>query len=446
MLESLYADHLRVQRQHTDAALSACGYDSFAIFAGTPPMQFLDDQPYPFKPNPHFKLWVPLAAPVGCWLLYRPEKKLQLLFLQPVDFWHKPPVTPDDYWTSQFEIVTVRKPEEGLAHLEGFVSDRCAFIGEWDAQFEACGFTARNPQALLAHLHYGRAIKTEYEVECLRRASQLGAQGHRAAASAFRAGESEYGIHLAYLRACEHTDEQLPYPSIVALNANAAVLHYQHLERKPPTSRRSFLIDAGAQFAGYGCDITRTYSHAHDEFATLIERMDALQQQLCARVRPGVDYVDIHLDAHRLIAALLQETGIISVAPDEAVESGLSNVFFPHGVGHLLGLQVHDVAGYALDESGQERAAPTGHPFLRLTRTLEPGFVVTIEPGLYFIEPLLEQAMTSVHKDHINWQTVERFKPYGGIRIEDDVLCTADEPENLTRTAFAVVDAPAHSR
>lgn len=446
MLESLYAAHLRAQRQRTDAALSQCGYDCLAIFAGMPHMQFLDDQPYPFRPNPHFKLWVPLAAPIGCWLLYRPETKPELLFLQPVDFWHKPPTLPLEHWTSHFEIVVIREPQDAWAHLKKSITGRCAFIGEWDQRFEAIGFAGDNPPALLSRLHYWRAIKTEYEIECLRGATQRSVRGHLAAEAAFRAGESEYGIHLAYLRACEHTDEELPYPSIVALNANAAVLHYQHLERRPPSTLRSFLIDAGAQFAGYACDITRTYSHAHDEFAALIERLDRLQQQLCARVRPGVDYVDIHLEAHRLIAALLQEAGIISMAPEQAVESGLSSVFFPHGVGHLLGLQVHDVAGRALDEGGQERAAPVGHPFLRLTRTLEPGFVVTIEPGLYFIDPLLERALSSTHRKHINWTAVEHFKAYGGIRIEDDVLCTTGEPDNLTRTAFAAAKTSAAQR
>jgi Xaa-Pro dipeptidase len=112
-------------------------------------------------------------------------------------------------------------------------------------------------------------------------------------------------------------------------------------------------------------------------------------------------------------------------------------VFFPHGIGHLLGLQVHDVAGLARDASGAEIPRPDGHPFLRLTRPLEPGFVVTIEPGLYFIGLLLDQARADDRGRRIRWDAVERLRPYGGIRIEDDVVCTAGTPENLTRDAFA---------
>jgi Xaa-Pro dipeptidase len=149
--------------------------------------------------------------------------------------------------------------------------------------------------------------------------------------------------------------------------------------------------------------------------------------------------VDIHLAAHREVGEVLNDTNLIRTSPEGAVESGLTFVFFPHGVGHLLGLQVHDVSGLACDESGNPRAAPANHPFLRLTRTLEPGFVVTIEPGIYFIDMLLREARAGALGREINWERVETFHPYGGIRIEDDVVCTDAEPENLTRDAFARV-------
>jgi Xaa-Pro dipeptidase len=116
----------------------------------------------------------------------------------------------------------------------------------------------------------------------------------------------------------------------------------------------------------------------------------------------------------------------------------LSTIFYPHGIGHLLGLQVHDVGGFMRDESGATIDKPAGHPYLRLTRKLEAGFVVTVEPGIYFIDQLLLSAREDSAKSrHINWSRVEQFRPFGGIRIEDNVAITASGHDNLTRKAFS---------
>ena len=440
-LSALFDDHIRIQRQRTDDAMAACKVDTLAIHAGSPHMLFLDDHPYTFKPNPHFKLWVPLEDPVDCWLVYRPGEKPRLIFLQPADYWHKPPSLPHGFWTHHFQIEVIREPAEARRHLTNQVHKlgRCAFIGEPQEQFKDWGFSETNPEELLHRLHYPRAIKTEYELECMRHASHAAARGHVAAEAAFRAGKSEYEIHMAYVRGTGHSERELPYSNIVALNKNASVLHYQHQEREVPAKHFSFLIDAGAQFHTYAADVTRTYAATDGDFAALIAGMESLQLQLCAQVRNGVDYANIHLDAHQRIANLLHDSGVITMSATDAVTSGLSGVFFPHGVGHLLGLQVHDVVGFSIDAKGTRKAAPAGHPYLRLTRTLEPGFVVTIEPGLYFIDMLLDEARDSAHGKHINWRRVEEFRPYGGIRVEDNVACTAGESENLTRNAFAAL-------
>jgi Xaa-Pro dipeptidase len=122
------------------------------------------------------------------------------------------------------------------------------------------------------------------------------------------------------------------------------------------------------------------------------------------------------------------------------LESGVTSVFFPHGIGHLLGLQVHDVGGVMGEPlGGHERERPKGHPYLRLTRMLEPGVVVTVEPGIYLIDSLLAAARADERRAHIDWAVVEELKPYGGVRIEDNVAATATKPENITRDAFARV-------
>jgi Xaa-Pro dipeptidase len=239
------------------------------------------------------------------------------------------------------------------------------------------------------------------------------------------------------LEACAQREEEMPYNNIVAYNENSAVLHYQHLERVAPASLRSFLIDAGAQFRGYASDITRTYAAFPSRFADLLGALDEAQQALCGEIVTGRDYRDVHLSAHRKLGDVMQRIGLTKLPGQDALELGVTGVFFPHGIGHLLGLQVHDVGGVMGDVQGHERKRPEGHPYLRLTRMLEPGVVVTVEPGIYLIESLLAAAHADSRRAHIDWAVVDELKPFGGIRIEDNVVTTAAAPENMTRDAFA---------
>jgi Xaa-Pro dipeptidase len=439
-LDELYAEHLRTLARRTDTALAATGFDALVIHAGAPPMLFLDDQAYPYKVNPHFKAWVPIIDNPGCILIYVPGRAPLVLFHRPDDYWHKPASVPHEPWTRRLEIIPMADPAKGTSHWTGL--GRVAFIGSSEAFPDAAADSLNNPD-LLKKLHYDRAVKTPYELECMRRANALGARGHRAALTAFLDGASEYETQMRYLEACEQREEEMPYNNIVAYNENAAVLHYQHLERRSPESLRSFLIDAGAQFRGYAADITRTYAAAPGPFSDLIAALNTAQLRLCDEIVSGRDYRQVHLSAHRLVGDVLEQIGLITLEGQAALEAGVTGVFFPHGIGHLLGLQVHDVGGVMGDAQGVERTRPEGHPHLRLTRMLEPGVVVTIEPGIYFIESLLKAARADARGSHIDWDMVERLRPYGGIRIEDNVVTTDNVPENMTRDAFAGLGAAA---
>lgn len=434
---SLYPAHIEEMKRRHDHALEASGFEQVVIFAGAQHIAFLDDYGYPFKVNPHFKAWVPIVDNPHCAVVYAPGKQPVLAYYQPVDYWHKPAADPSGFWTSQFDVRVIADPAQ-LRTLFAPAS-RTAFIGESDGSFDEWGFAGKNPQNLIDHLHFARAWKTEYEVECMRIANRVGARGHRVAERAFRDGASEYEIHLEYLRATSHIEEQLPYGNIIALNENSAVLHYQQhlLQRERNEARRSFLIDAGAQFNGYASDITRTYSRERDEFQQLIDAMDKMQLELCDAVKPGVDYKEIHFQAHRKIGAILRDFKVVDVDGDTAFEKGLTSSFFPHGVGHYIGLQVHDVGGFMADVTGKTIPKPHAHPYLRLTRVVEERQSFTIEPGLYFIDTLLADLRKSENAKHVDWARVEAFRPFGGIRIEDDVVVTKDGHENLTRPAFA---------
>lgn len=431
-LAELYRDHLRQVAALADRALAAQGYDGLVICSGSPRYLYLDDNSYPFKPNPRYRYWLPDATP-DCFVVYRPGHHPALVFHQPQDYWYLPPSLPEARWVAHFDVQVVRTPLE-LRRFLG-TGGRWAVLGEHSEATEGIG--DHDPAGLAGMLDYARAAKTAYEVECLARASAAGVRAHREAEIAFRAGASEYEIHLAYCRAAGAREDELPYNNIIAFDTHAAVLHYQRLDRARSPAVRSFLIDAGASFAGYGSDITRTYASADGEFQALIRSLDAAQRALADQVRPGTDYREIHLAAHRAIAGILVGHGLVRGTPDAAFATGLTSVFFPHGIGHLLGLQVHDAGGLMAGPRGGTRPRPEGHAYLRLTRDLERGFVVTIEPGIYFIDSLLAQAAANDRGRAIDWKRVEALKPFGGIRIEDNVVACEGEPRNLTREAFA---------
>jgi Xaa-Pro dipeptidase len=435
-LATIYTAHVTVNKLRHDLALKDSGFDHAAVFSGALHYQFVDDMPYPFKVNPHFKMWAPVVDVPNCFVIYTPGLKPKLVYYQPVDYWHKVMGAPSDVWVEKFEIVLIANPDEARQHIP---RGRVAFIGEWDERFAGWGDLTPNPEAVMNSLHWDRAHKTEYEIECVRRANVRGARGHRAAERAFREGKSEYEIHLAYLAGADHVDEELPYGNIIALNENGATLHYYHHTREAIEEKGlySFLIDAGASYNGYACDITRTYARKKGEFQELIEAMDAMQLSLVAACRPGTNYIDVHLLAHRKVAELLVQFGFVKDIDAEGVVSKrISSTFLPHGVGHYLGLQVHDVGGFMADRSGKTIPKPEGHPYLRLTRTVEPSHIFTIEPGLYFIDSLLGELQASENARYVNWEKVDGFRKYGGIRIEDDIVITETGNENLTRAAF----------
>ena len=438
-LASEYGAHLAILDQRLDDALRATGFDGAVIFAGDERTVFRDDQTYPFRVEPYFKAWLPLTQAPGSFLRLVPGQRPMLVYKQVDDYWHEPPSDAEGYWTQHFDIRVARSDAEARK-LSGSGA-RWVAIGSAAERLARGGGAATQPAIndprFLNHLDFGRAVKTTYELLCMRGAQALAVRGHLAVADAFKAGATELELHQVYLGASGQRETELPYPNIIGLNEHAATLHYQRLRAEAPTVKRSLLIDAGAEWNGYAADITRTYSaSATDDFAALIETMDSLQTRICAEVKPGVDFVVLHAFTHRQLAGVLRDHQIVQCSADEAVARGITRGFLPHGLGHLLGLQVHDAGGRLADATGRKREPPAQDPHLRLTRTLQPGVVVTIEPGLYFIPSLL-RALLAKNEAQLNRAMIERLVPFGGIRIEDNVEVTADGHRNLTREAFA---------
>lgn len=434
MNKNSYAEHLATLCHRYDTILETCGYESLNVYSGAPGVQFLDDNYYPFRVNPHFKALVPLTNNPHSWVIYRRGQRPQLLFYRPVDFWHYVPPAPQTFWSDHYDIELIAN----AADAKRFLSDKnAAFIGE-ATKLDGWKLGEHNPEALISRLHWARAYKTPYEMDCLRQANRIAVKAHRAAEQAFRNGVSEFEINLAYLEAAAQGENQMPYGNIVALNNHGSILHYTHLstQRLPKTELRSFLIDAGADYHGYCADITRSYAYKPDEFADLIAAMDNMEQELVAALKPGLAYPDLHRECHLKTARILRQFGIIKSSPEGAVESGLSRSFLPHGLGHFLGLQVHDVGGHQTAAEGGTTPPPAEYSFLRTSRTIEVDQVFTIEPGLYFIDSLLEALKNSNLSSEVHWDKVDSLRPYGGVRIEDNVIVHADHVENMTRDCF----------
>jgi Xaa-Pro dipeptidase len=438
---SIYTEHVATLQQRWSTALAANSFDAALVAAGARQNYFLDDQAPPFRANPHFSQWLDSAGCEHALLLIRPGQTPRLFFHQPRDYWHQPPTPPDV--EKALDVAVFDSPDAVVdAACKALAREnRVALIGETTGEPTNLPVAEVNPQQLLNRLHYGRAYKTPYEIDCMRAATEIAIRGHRAAHAAFTDGASEYDMHQAYLAASKQTEAELPYSSIVALNEHAGTLHYQHYDREPPARRDSFLIDAGGRFRGYASDITRTYAaDARGDFAALIAALDARQRALIAAIRPGVNFVDLHESMHRTIGELLADFGLVKCSAAEAFETGITDAFLPHGLGHLIGLQTHDVAGHMVSPDGGTRAPPARYPALRLTREIGVDQVFTIEPGLYFIPMLLAELRAGPLSKRVAWTALEAFLPCGGIRIEDNVLVQRDGVVNLTRDAFAAAE------
>ncbi len=430
---SLYVRHLAEWDERLSAALTAARLDSVIVFSGGEKTRFRDDLAYPYAVEPYFKAWLPLTDHPGSALKLTPGNRPILIDLREEDFWHEPPQDPAGYWVEYFDIRQAASPAAVMKEL-GAIGSGVAAIGEPAGHTE--NFSSLNDPTLLHHLDYFRAYKTPYEISCIVRANEIAAVGHLAAQRALCNGASEFDLHQAYCTASGQTETDLPYPNIVALNEHASILHYQNLQREAPGKTRSFLLDAGAQVNGYASDITRTCAQDEPQFQSLIDSMEVMQQTLCDQALNGMDFVELNDTTHRLLAGVLKQHELIRCSDEEAYTNGITRTFLPHGLGHLLGLQVHDAGGRLTTPDGAQRRPPDEHPMLRLTRVLAPGFVITIEPGIYFIPSLLDKLSQTALGRHVNWDNITALLPCGGIRVEDDVLVTDAAARNLSRAAL----------
>ncbi|MBI3547973.1 MAG: aminopeptidase P family protein [Elusimicrobia bacterium] len=288
-----------------------------------------------------------------------------------------------------------------------------------------------------------RAVKTQGEIELMRRANDISREGHVAVMKTARPGMREYELQAEFERTCTRLGlRHQGYPPIVAAGKNGAVLHYHH-NNQVIKKGDLLLIDAGGECGGYSADITRTFPvggrfsrRQRDIYAVVLEA----QKQCIDRARPGVLSGDLHYHSMRVLADGLKDLGFLKGPTDDLVYGGAVRLFYPHGLTHMLGLDVHDSLG------GRKRQVPCPpHIRVRFNARLEAGFAITMEPGVYFNPALFnDSALRKKYRGQIDFKKAESFYDFGGVRIEDDIVVRPSGPPlNLTSVPKEIDDVEA---
>lgn len=281
-------------------------------------------------------------------------------------------------------------------------------------------------------LRHARRLKDPAEVNLIRRAAAATAAGYQRLATLIRPGVTERALQIELEAEFFRYGGTRPgYGTIVGSGPNSAVLHFEPSGRVVQENE-FVLVDAGAEIDRYMADVTRTYvagrptPFQRDFYAVVL----AAQERTVARCVAGAEWKDLHLRCAVELVAGLVELGLMRGAPESLVERDAHTLFYPHGLGHMVGLGVRDGSGL---EPGRTKDPRPGLRTLRMDLPLRPGYVVTVEPGLYFIPALLnDPARRERYHDCVNWGLVAQYQHLGGVRIEDNLLITVGDPENLT--------------
>jgi Xaa-Pro aminopeptidase len=276
-----------------------------------------------------------------------------------------------------------------------------------------------------------RRAKDAAEIDLIQQTAKFAQAGYQKLKSVIRPGISEREVQIeSEAEVLRAGAEKFPYSTIVGTGTNSAILH------AIPTSRilksgEILLIDAGADLYDYCVDITRVFAvdgnlspQQKDIYNIVLEA----QKTSIALCKPGIEWHDVHRASARVMAEGLKKLKILRGETDSLMESGAVSVFFPHGVGHMVGLKVRDVGGNPM-----KPVRTCCGVRVRVDFPLQENFVMTVEPGLYFVQELLNRKDTrEKFSQMIDFNEVEKWQNFGGIRLEDDILVTSKGPENLT--------------
>lgn len=416
-------DSMTVRRDRVAAALGLTN-EVFLVSAGTPiPLPENTDQCYPFITHAEFAFLSGVEIP-GAVVAFDPQAPVGERWQ---DF--TPLVTEAErVWEGRTQA-----PGRPLPDLDGWLAARkgrpLAVLG---AGLGSVAFDPAATQRVRTRLHHARRPKDAGEIALMRQAAAATAGGYARVAELLAPGVSERRIQVEleaeFLRGGA---SQPGFGTIVGAGSNSAVLHFSPSARLVADGD-FVLIDSGAQVGRYTADVTRTFlvggvSQFQKDLYQVV--LDA-QVRAISRCKPGVEWKDIHLGCAIDMMSGLREMGLVKGDPQSLVEREAHTLFFPHGIGHLVGLGVRDASGLL---PGREKDPRPCLRTLRMDLPLEEGYIATVEPGLYFIPAILQDPVRRArYNADVAWELVDAHLHVGGVRIEDDVLVTAAGPDVLT--------------
>ncbi|XP_064414568.1 xaa-Pro dipeptidase isoform X2 [Latimeria chalumnae] len=339
------------------------------------------------------------------------------------------------YTSDIAEVLKSMKPSV-LLTLRGLNTDSGSTCRE--ASFEGIVQFQVNNTILHPEIVECRLIKTDMELEILRYTNRVSSEAHKEVMKAIKVGMKEYEMESLFEHFCyshggmRHTS----YTCICGSGMNSSVLHYGHAGAPNDQTIQAgdlCLFDMGGEYYCYASDITCTFP-ANGKFTpdqkAIYEAVLKSSRAVMSAIKPGAPWPDMHRLADRIHLEELTKIGILKGSVDDMLKVHLGAIFMPHGLGHLLGVDVHDVGGYP---EGVERIDLPGLKSLRTARVLQERMVLTVEPGIYFIDHLLDKALAEPTQScFINSEVLQRFRGFGGVRIEDDIAVTTNGIELLT--------------
>lgn len=389
------------------------------------------DSAKPFKQERYFYYLTGCNIP-GSHVFYDLNKEELVLFLPEVDqddvMWSGLPLSIKEA-EEKFDVDKVVYETEIDSYLTKYDINLTPDINVANKQYR--NFLESDDKKLFYALDESRLIKDDYEIALMRKAAKITDNCHLAVMSALPIETNETHIHAEFVyHAIRQGSKHQAYDPICCSGPNCGTLHYVKNDDELGT-KQSILIDAGAEWENYASDVTRCFPITGEwtkEHLEIYEAVREMQFKTMELIKPGVEWDELHLLAHKILIEKFLELGIFKGDKQEIWESGVSATFFPHGLGHLLGMDTHDVGGYPNYDDADEKLR-----YLRLRRPLQKGMVVTDEPGIYFSPFLIEAGFKDANKKRfVDEQVMKKYLPVGGVRIEDDILVTENGFENFT--------------